>query len=494
MRLSPSLLAVIVLASLFFIFSTVVLLTALIPPKHLFLLLGGITAFCITILRLEYGLIMLVFTLPWTFQIKVATIAGAPFKVGSDDVILFGMILGWLAHMATKKVGPFPPSSLNLPIVAFVTSAGLSFISLGLAQRPAVLAICGLHLFKWIQFVLIYFIVLRVVNTEEQAKRFVILTLISCVIILVAQMALTATGHYGGEVRLSSGEIARLYIPGVESNSVLGGYYLLYYGIILSMLISTGIRHKGLIIALTVALSLGIFFTYGRANYLGMATVLLVLTITGGGVRVRLPFIFLIISLCAMVYFLPNVVERVSMTVTMETGGLLKFEESARERLYNWRWALNVFTESPTNPIIGIGFWGSRFHGTWGLSTIHNQYLSYLIELGVIGFIIFCWLMKRVFSQILLLSRLSAEDHFSKAVSMGFLAGLTGILVASFFGELLESPRILGPFWFMTALMVVLRDTKELEEEERVEGEEFRPEAQEKVTLRGKRFVDKYFR
>ncbi|MFN3467809.1 MAG: O-antigen ligase family protein, partial [Candidatus Brocadiales bacterium] len=351
------------------------------------------------------------------------------------------------------------------------------------------------HLFKWIQFVLIYFMVLRVVTTEELAKRFVILTLISCVIMVVAQMALTATGHYGGEVRLSSGEIARLYVPGVESNAILGGYYLLYYGIILSMLISTGIRHKGLIIALTVALSLGIFLTYGRANYLGMAAILLVLTITGGGVRIRLPFIFLIISLCAMIYFLPNVVERVSMTVKVETGEVLKFETSAYERLINWRRAVNVLTESPTNPIIGIGFWGARFHGIWGRSTIHSQYLTYLIEMGVIGFVIFCWLMKRVFSQILLLYRLSDEDPFCKALSMGFLAGLIGILVASFFGELLESPRILGPFWFMIALIVIIKNDKELEEaeEEGVKGEEFVPEVREKVIPRGKRFVDKYF-
>jgi len=491
--LKSSRIVIITVASLFLIFNIVALLTALIPPKVVFVLMGGLIAFCITMLRLEYGLIILVFALPWTLQIKVATIAGAPFKIGSDDAVLFGMMLGWLAHMATGKVGPFPASPLNLPIVAFVTWAGLSFIPLGLTKGASVLAICGLHLFKWVEFALVYFIVLRVVNTEEQAKRFVVLSLISCAAIVAVQLALTATGHYGREVYLG-GIATKIFVPGVESNSVLGAYYLLSFGIILSLLVSMGIRHKGLLIAFAAVVSIGLFFTYGRANYLGMATILLVLTISGGGARVRLPFIFLIIALCALVYFLPFVVQRMSMTFHIEQGGALKFEDSADARLIVWRLAAKVFVERPTNPFIGIGFWGARFHGAFGFSTIHNQYLAYLIEMGVVGFVIFCWLMKRVIHQILLLYRLSSEDYFCRALSIGFLAGVIGVLVASFFGELLESPRIMGPFWFMIALIVALKNIKE----EELEGEEAVSEAYweagEGAIPPGKRFVDRYFR
>lgn len=493
MNLKPSYIVIITLASLFLIFNVVALLTALIPPKVVFVLMGGLIAFCITMLRLEYGLIILVFALPWTLQIKVAAIINTPVKIGSDDAVLFGMILGWLAHMATKKVGPFPASPLNLPIVAFVTWAGLSFIPLGLTKGTEVLEICGLHLLKWMEFVLVYFIVLRVVNTEEQAKRFVVLSLISCAVIVVAHLALTATGRYGFEVQY--GEITtRMTVPGVESNSILGAYYLLSFGIILSLLVSMGIRHKGLLIAFTAVLSIGLFFTYGRANYLGMATILLVLTISGGGAKVRLPFIFLIIAICALVYFLPAVVERVSMTVKTEAGGVLKFEDSASDRLINWQRAVKVFTERPTNPFIGIGFWGSRFHGAWGHFTIHSQYLTYLIEMGIVGFAIFCWLVERVIRQILLLYRLSSDDYFCKALSIGFLAGVIGLLVTAIFGEVLESPRVMGPFWFMIALIVVLRNIKgeELEEEEAVSGAG--QEAREGVVVPGRRFVDKYSR
>ncbi|HHT9132998.1 MAG TPA: O-antigen ligase family protein [Candidatus Tripitaka californicus] len=493
MGLKPSRVVIITLAFLFLIFNVVALLTALIPPKVVFVLVGGLIAFCITMLRLEYGLIILVFTLPWTLQLKVADIADTPFKIGSDDAVLFGAVLGWLAHMATGKVGPFPPSPLNLPIVAFVTWAGLSFIPLGLTKGASVLAICGLHLFKWVEFVLVYFIVLRVVNTEEQAKRFVVFSLISCAVIVAVQLALTATGRYGSEVHYGE-TTTKLFVPGVESNAILGAYYLLPLGIILSLLVSMGIRHKGLLIAFTIVLFIGLFFTYGRANYLGMATILLVLTISGGGARVRLPFIFLIIALCALVYFLPTVVERMSMTVHIEPGGILKFETSAADRLDMWRKATKVFVERPTNPLIGIGFWGVRFHGDWHATTVHNQYLAYLIEVGIVGFAIFCWLMKRVIHQILLLYRLSSGDYFCRALSIGFLAGVIGILVAAFFGEILESPRIMGPFWFMIAIIITLKNIKE----EELEGEEAvsvaYQEAREGVVPPGRRFVDRYFR
>lgn len=493
MNLKPSRVVIITLASLFLILNVVALLTALIPPKVVFVLMGGLVAFCITMLRLEYGLIILVFALPWTLQLKVADIANTPFKIGSDDAVLFGMVLGWLAHMATEKVGPFPPSPLNLPIVAFVTWACLSFIPLGLTKGASVLAICGLHLFKWVEFALVYFIVLRVVNTEEQAKRFVILSLISCAVVVAIQLTLTATGSYG-RVTYLGGIATRVYVPGVEANSVLGAYYLLSFGIILSLLVSMGIRHKGLLIAFTAVVSIGLFFTYGRASYLGMATVLLVLTISGGGAKVRLPFAFLIMALCALMYFLPFVAQRISMTAHLEKGGALKFEESADSRLDAWRAAAKVFVERPTNPFIGIGFWGARFHGAWGDSTVHNQWLAYLIEMGVVGFAIFCWLMKRVIHQILLLHRLSSGDHFCKALSIGFLAGVIGVLVASFFGELLESPRVMGPFWFMIALIVALKNIKEEESEGKEAVSEAYQEARKGVVAPGRRFVDRYFR
>ncbi|HHT9118045.1 MAG TPA: O-antigen ligase family protein, partial [Candidatus Hypogeohydataceae bacterium YC38] len=394
MNLKPSRIAIITLASLFLIFNVVALLTALIPFKVVFVLMGGLVAFCITMLRVEYGLIILVFAFPWTLQLKIATIAGAPFDIGSDDAVLFGMILGWLVHMATEKAGPFPASPLNLPIVASVTWAGLSFVPLGLTQGASVLAICGLHLLKWIELALVYFIVLRVVNTEEQAKRFVVLSLISCAVIVAVQLALTATGRYA--IVEYGGAAARVAVPGVESNAILGGYYLLSFGIILSLLVSMGIRHKWLLIAFAAVVSIGLLLTYNRASYLGMATILLVLTISGGGAKVRLPFIFLIIAICALVYFLPAVAQRMSMTFHIEPGGVLTFEDSASGRLDMWRKAFKVFVERPTNPLIGIGFWGAHFHEAWGHTSIHNQFLAYLIETGIVGFAIFCWLMKRV--------------------------------------------------------------------------------------------------
>ncbi|MDI6759774.1 MAG: O-antigen ligase family protein [Candidatus Brocadiaceae bacterium] len=492
MNLKPSLIAIITLASLFLIFNIVALLTALIPLKVVFVLMGGLVAFCITMLRLEYGLIILVFAFPWTLQVKIATIAGAPFDIGSDDAVLLGMLLGWLAHIATEKVGLFPPSPLNLPIVAFVTWAGLSFVSLGLTQGTSVLAICGLHLFKWMELALVYFIVLRVVNTEELAKKFVVLSLISCAVIVAVQLALMITGHYA--ITEYGGAEARIVIPGVESNAILGAYYLLSFGIVLSLLVSMGIRHKGLLIAFAAAVSIGLFFTYNRASYLGMATILLVLTISGGGAKVRFLFIFLIIALCVLAYFLPAVVQRVSMTFHTEPGGVLQFETSASDRLDMWGRAIKIFVERPTNLLIGIGFFGAHFHKAWGHTSIHNQFLTYLIEMGIVGFAIFCWLMKRVFHQALLLYRLSSGDYFCKAFSIGFLAGVIGILVDAFFNEVLESARIMGPLWFMIALIVALKNIKEEELEEKETVLEAYQEARKGVAVPGRRFVDKYFR
>jgi hypothetical protein len=496
LRFKPSLIVIIGVGTFFLIFNAIALVTALVPPKQVFLIFGGLIAFCVTMLRLEYGLYMLVFTLPWTLQFTVGKVEAAPIDIGSDDAILAGMVIGWLTHMAIDKTGPFLPSPLNLPLVAFITWAGLSLIPLGLTYPQSVLMTCGLHLIKWIESVFIFFVVLKVVNTEEQVKKFVILLLISCAVLAIAQMGLTATGRYGSEA-VYGGVATRLVIPGLESNNILGAFYLIFYGIVLSLLVSSGIRHKGLIIGFTVLLSAATFFSYARACYLGLFAILMALTITGGGAKVRIPFIFIMIFLLFLVYFLPAVVERISMTVRVEHGGMLELDESARARLDSWKEGMRVLFERPTNPIIGIGFWGCRFHGAWGQATPHSQYVAYLVEMGIVGFLIFCWLVERIFSTILAVYRLSyPDDYFARAVSIGFLAGLVGLLVNCFFGESLESARITGPLWFMTALMVVWKNLKETEEEGEVEGEEFKepyPAVPEKVTTKGRRFVDKYF-
>ena len=51
------------------------------------------------------------------------------------------------------------------------------------------------------------------------------------------------------------------------------------------------------------------------------------------------------------------------------------------------------------------------------------------------------------------LTRPDADEYFLKALGLGYMAGLAGILATCFFSETLEAFRMIGPLWFVTGLI-----------------------------------------
>ena len=147
------------------------------------------------------------------------------------------------------------------------------------------------------------------------------------------------------------------------------------------------------------------------------------------------------------IYMQSAVFERITLTVQTIKPTTIVFDESSAIRLELWQRGLKVFFD---NFIIGTGYWTTR----WALGgyEAHSQYLALLIETGIIGFSVFCWLVVRMFKNALNLLRKTKSD-FLKSVGIGYAAGLTAILITCFFSETLESFRLVGPLWFVTGLI-----------------------------------------
>jgi O-Antigen Polymerase. len=125
-------------------------------------------------------------------------------------------------------------------------------------------------------------------------------------------------------------------------------------------------------------------------------------------------------------------------------GNNIALDSSASLRVMSWQ---GVIKDLKYHPIFGYGITGYWF--------IDAQYFRTLIELGILGFSIYMYLMYSIFRFILEIHRIS-NDSFVKGLSMGVLAGFVSLLLHSVGSNTFIIVRIMEPFWFLMGLLVVL--------------------------------------
>ena len=104
--------------------------------------------------------------------------------------------------------------------------------------------------------------------------------------------------------------------------------------------------------------------------------------------------------------------------------------------------------------------------GVTGYGFLDAQYFRVLIETGLIGLFMFLVLLVSIF-RLTYHNFREALEPFDRGLSMGFLAGFIGLLVHAVWANTFIIVRIMEPFWFVLAIVIIL---PELEAE--VPGEE----------------------
>jgi len=143
--------------------------------------------------------------------------------------------------------------------------------------------------------------------------------------------------------------------------------------------------------------------------------------------------------------------ERLSFTFTqkehrgrqIEVGGA-RIDTSTTERLRSWGKVTRDFTE---HPVLGFGVTGYGF--------LDAQYFRVLIETGLIGLFMFFVLLVSIF-RLTYHNFRDALEPFDRGLSMGFLAGFIGLLVHAVGANTFIIVRIMEPFWFVLAIVIML--------------------------------------
>ncbi|HTT20942.1 MAG TPA: O-antigen ligase family protein [Candidatus Sulfotelmatobacter sp.] len=174
-----------------------------------------------------------------------------------------------------------------------------------------------------------------------------------------------------------------------------------------------------------------------------------------GVLKQRKLLILLVVFLFTWTSMVPSAVQqRVDMTYDKQSG---EFDNSTATRLSLWSNAMQVFHD---NAMLGSGFdtyeymhLNKRTDGASGYyADTHNYFVKVFVETGVLGFLLFLWLLGRLLRDGFMLFH-SAHDTFFKALGLGLIGWVVCAVVANLFGDRWSFLQVNGYMWVIAGLV-----------------------------------------
>ncbi|MBI4845685.1 MAG: O-antigen ligase family protein [Candidatus Omnitrophica bacterium] len=384
-------------------------------------------------------------------EFSLGGVAGRAVVLRLDDIFLLIILLGWFTKSAVnKEVGMIKITPLNKPIWLYsvfyliATLVGILMSSVNIKE--------GLFYFlKYSEYFLLYFMVCNILKNREQAKFFIY----AMVFVALITSAYACYEHYIGIARVS----APFEGKSGEANT-LGGYLVLIIAIVSSLILNVSlIRTKVLLGVSLVVMFAALLFTLSRGSWIACCAAFLGLMFFS-----RKGKWFLVVVSVLLIPFFTVVVPRFVFERIRYT-----FEAQVERKLMGRRIFMDLATaeriDTLTNSI--LKWKKSPFLGSGASSagaTADNQYARLLIETGVIGVFLFLNIMVAIFKSSLRSRARLKDSDFFYALASGFIAGYIGLIVHSLGAATFILIRIMEPFWFLTAIVIMLPELEQSSE------------------------------
>jgi O-antigen ligase len=425
------------------------LLSLVLVQLSLPLALGGgvILAFLIVaVASNELALHLLIFSMLLGPEVIVGelgkgSVLGRGLTFRLDDILITIVGVAWLAKTAFhKELGLFVKTPLNRPIAAYalatVFATGLGM----LAGRVRVLA--GLlFALKYIQYFVVYFMIVNNLRTRRQFERFLLAILTTAAIVSVIGILQIPSG-----IRVS----APFEGESPEPNT-FGGYLVLMLALVGGLsLTAESLRRKLLLVMLAGLILLPLLFTLSRASYLALIPLAGALFVWSDRKRLLASLFALGLALGPLV--IPQtVIDRIRFTISEPAQteqvriGRLRLDASTSQRVHAWK--ESIFDDWPKQPLFGYGVTGYHF--------LDAQYPRTLMETGAVGLLAFLWLQLSLFRRLLPILK-GTRDPLFRGVALGFLAGYIGLITHALGTNSFVIVRIMEPFWFLAGMVMLI--------------------------------------
>jgi O-antigen ligase len=357
-----------------------------------------------------------------------------------DDFVLVIICATWfIKSMLYKEIGILKRTPLNAPMYLYSFAALFSTL-LGILAGNVDPKSGLLFVLKYIEYFMIFWMVVNTTRNVEQVKRFLALALLVALITSLIGIAQIPRG-----VRVS----APFEGPHGEPNT-FGGYMLFMLSIVGAfILIKTPYQSAAVILGGVFILAFA--YTLSRASYLGFLAVAITLPILTRRYYILISVVVAgLVLLLAAENLLPTAVyDRIAFTFNQKPRAQQmvilgrRVDTSTSARLQYMGAAMDAFYDKP---VFGWGVTGWHF--------IDSQYFRTLSETGLLGLSALFFLLVRTLQVGITAYRASRNhDTFSFALSSGFLAGTVGLMVHAIGSNTFIIVRVMEPFWLVCALV-----------------------------------------
>jgi len=425
------------------------------------ILVLGIIVFILTLVNTEAGLAILIFSMLLSPEIIVGEVPGRDIVIRIDDLLLIIITFAWMAKTAINKgLALFVKTPLNKAIGVYVLVCIIATLR-GVALGFVVPEKAFFYVLRYVEYFLLFILVANHIHSRKQVKFFLAAFFITCAIVSVYGMLQIPQG-----VRVSAPFEGQVGEP-----NTFGGYLLFIFCLAMGLSLQKAPKNLKLALAgLIILISLPFLYTLSRASYIGIIFSFLAFILFSKR-KLALITVMVTIAVSVLVIRPEAVLERVKYTFELEDESLAKIgnvylDYSSSARIFSW---LNSVEAWKKHPILGRGVTGFAF--------VDGQYIRILPELGIIGFLVFLWLLWTIYKNSHSIYR-QMDDNLYKGLTLGFIAGFIGLAVHALTANTFILIRVMEPFWFVTGIIMMLPKVKEEEEIEieRIEEEEKKEE------------------
>ncbi len=409
------------------------------PIAEIALFYGGIIVFLLSVFKKpELGLYFMIPMLP--LQTIRYRLHGYPLGALFVDFMLLGVCLG-LWRQGRPIIAR---TELNKILLVF---AALTYVLLWrgslVIDAPLPLWFSDPRLSDWKNYMVMPLLFLVAVNAITTPRQMKILLILMCASVLVLDKSFVNTMS-SRDMSSFSYEIRDAGAMGYAGVNGLGAFEAQFSIFLIAM---AAVTRKWWRLALFGTLAycvVAMMYSFSRGAYLGFCVGVFFL----GCRKHRKLLVILFLFLSSWQTLVPPAVrERVLMT----RGADGEIDHSAAERLTLWDEAMQIFRG---DPLFGMGFntYGTSDH-MGGYRDTHNLFVKVLVETGLVGLLVFLFMLWKMYRQASsLLSE--TQDPFLSTLALAFASLMVTLLVVNFFGDRWTYLQISGYTWVLLAMVV----------------------------------------
>jgi len=407
------------------------------------IIIVSIFVFMLGFIQTKQMLFVLIFAMLLSPEISLGKTGSRDIVIRIEDLLIIVLFLAWMARTAMSHHEKF---LFNTPIHLFIVSYASIFVLVtfyGVLQGNVRPLYGFFYILKYIEYFLIYYLVIALVKNKSQIKSY-----LKAIILTFFIVSIYAFIQVGSGVRVSAP------FEGSGEPNTLGGYMVLILGVILGIVCHTKSRRwRFWLIGISVFSLIPFAQTLSRSSYLALiAMYLSLIFFIKSSKRNFLIGALFVVGILSIFIFPQSVKERILYTFisppshykeSVELLGV-PLDSSSTERLVSW---MVMFKRWQKHPFVGYGITSQGF--------IDSQYVRTLVEMGAVGFTAFLLLLISIAHNTYKIYK-KAQDDILKGLAVGFLAGHIGMIFHAITANTYVLIRIMEPYWFLTALVMMI--------------------------------------